>query len=58
MEFKSESEVFDFYKKTDSKVIVYKGVVYDVADYVNLHPGGSSFISDLYGKQIDQEFED
>ena len=53
MEFKSESEVYDFYKKTDSKVVIYKGTVYNVVDYVDLHPGGSQFISDLYGKQID-----
>ena len=50
--------MFAFYKKTDAKIIIYKGTVYDVADYVNLHPGGSSFISEHYGKQIDEHFED
>lgn len=29
-----------------------------MAEYVNLHPGGSHFISDLYGKSIDDAFED
>ena len=48
----------EYYKKTDKKIVIYKGKVYDLADYVELHPGGAEFISDLYGKSIDEEFED
>lgn len=58
MEFDSEEKVYEYYKKTDSKIIIYEGTVYDVVDYVSLHPGGSHFISDLYGKSIDEAFED
>ena len=32
--------------------------MYDVADYVGLHPGGSDFISKLYGASVDKEFEE
>lgn len=39
-------------------LVVYQETVYDVGDYVNLHPGGSHFITDLLNKKIDQEFED
>ena len=56
--FMGELDVQEFYKKTDRKIIIYKGKVYDVADYVELHPGGAEFISDLYGKNIDDVFED
>lgn len=56
--FTSEQEVKDYYKKTDEKVIIYEGVVYDVADYVGLHPGGKDFIEDYYGTSIDAKFEE
>ena len=48
----------DYYKKTDEKIIIYEGVVYDVADYVGLHPGGKDFIEDYYGTSIDVKFEE
>jgi cytochrome b involved in lipid metabolism len=56
--FDSEKAVYDHYKKTDAPVVLYKGKVYNVGQYVPLHPGGADYISDLYGKNIETAFED
>ena len=39
-------------------MIIFEGVVYDVKDYMPEHPGGSSYIENLLGKSIDQDFEE
>jgi len=58
IEFKTEEAVYAHYKKTDAKIIMHKGIVYDVSGYVSLHPGGQEFISDHFGKKIDDLFEE
>lgn len=40
------------------KVVIFQGVVYDVGEYVNEHPGGSELIETEYGKNIDESFEE
>jgi len=32
--------------------------VYDVAEYIDQHPGGSELIESEYGKNIDEPFEE
>ena len=57
--FKSEQEVKEYCEQhPDLKWIVYDGEVYDVNDYLPLHPGGSDMIDVYIGKPIDEPFED
>ena len=39
--FKNESEVFDLYKKSGDKIIIFEGIVYNVDEYMGQHPGGA-----------------
>lgn len=57
-EFKNEAEVEAEAKSTQKNLIIFEGTVYDVADYVTQHPGGTEKITDLIGKSIDTEFEE
>lgn len=57
-EFKNEAEVESEANSTHKNLIIFEGTVYDVADYVSQHPGGSEKILDLVGKSIDAEFEE
>lgn len=58
LSFNNEEAVLEHYKKTDDKVLIYKGKVYNVADYVQLHPGGADYIEEFYGKNVEEAFEE
>jgi|GEM_PF-4223394 len=51
----SQSELFSHNKENDCW-IAYQGVVYDVTDYVPMHPGGAAQIVPLCGTS--DKFED
>jgi cytochrome b involved in lipid metabolism len=36
--------VFDLYQKEKKEVVIFEGAVYDVKDYLGLHPGGKKKI--------------
>lgn len=38
--------------------MIYQGVVYDVEEYINEHPGGSDVLEDELGTNIEEAFED
>lgn len=57
-EFKNEREVEELWTEHNQKVVLFEGSVYDVTDYTNAHPGGASLISDNYGKNIDEAYEE
>jgi len=48
----------ELYKKGGRKVVTYLGVVYDVEEYMNEHPGGSDLIETELGTNIEEAFED
>lgn len=58
LNFANEAAVEQHYKKTQQKVIVFEGAVYDVGSYLGQHPGGSDKIEEYLGKNIDEPFED
>ena len=60
MIFGNEKEVLSYYKKDpeNNQVIIYKGIVYDIKDYMDKHPGGSKIIKPSLGKNIEEPFED
>lgn len=37
-------------------MIIYEGVVYNVKEFTNTHPGGSSYLEENFGKAIDEIF--
>jgi len=45
-------------KETDKKLVIYQGVVYNVGEYMETHPGGKDLIEDELGTNIDVKFED
>ena len=57
-QFESEEEVLALWQNDGQKVVIFQGVVYDVSEYVDQHPGGSELIENEYGKNIDEPFED
>jgi 4-hydroxysphinganine ceramide fatty acyl 2-hydroxylase len=57
-EFKSEAEVEALWTKEQKKIVLFEGSVYDVSEYGANHPGGEHYISDNYGKNIDDQFEE
>lgn len=56
--FETEEEVYQFHQNEKRDVIIYQGVVYDVADYKDTHPGGSEKIEEFMGKNIEKPFEE
>jgi len=46
------------YKKEGKKVVLYKGIVYDVSEYMPSHPGGDNLIADELGTNIEEAFEE
>ena len=38
--------------------MIFEGSVYDITDYVPLHPGGSDVFGPYFGKSIDEPFEE
>ena len=58
MIFENEDEVYNLYKNEGKKVVIYQGVVYDVAEYMTTHPGGEDLIENELGRNIDVPFEE
>jgi len=59
LSFKNEQEVLDYcQKKPDLKWVIFEGDVFDVMDYLPLHPGGSDMIDPYIGMSIDEPFEE
>ena len=57
--FSNEHEVLVYCQKNPSlKWVIFEGDVYDVAEYLPLHPGGSDMIEPYIGKCIDEPFEE
>jgi cytochrome b involved in lipid metabolism len=38
--------------------VLYKGVVYDVSEYMTTHPGGEDLIGNELGTNIEEKFEE
>lgn len=60
IKFSNEEEVYEHYlkDKENNQVVIMEGVVYDVKEYAPNHPGGADYITDLLGKNIEEEFEE
>lgn len=60
IDFPNERAVYDFYlkDKSNNKVVIFEGVVYNVKDYLPEHPGGGDLIEALLGKNIEADFEE
>ena len=43
-------------KETGKKYIIFEGSVYDVTEYIGVHPGGTDKIEPLIGTCIDEAF--
>ena len=56
--FEDEKHVASFMKTEGTKVIIYQGVVYDVGEYMETHPGGKDLIEDELATNIDDKFEE
>ena len=56
--FQTEKEVYDLYKENGEKVVIFKGMVYNIGDYINDHPGGADILEAELGKCIDEPFEE
>lgn len=56
--FQTADEVLKLYSEHNRKVVIFKGVVYDVSEYMETHPGGSDLIENELGKAIDVPFEE
>ena len=41
----------------DRTLLVYKNEVFDVSNYVDLHPGGSKYLLEYAGKDVSQEYD-
>lgn len=55
--FNNEQEVQAYQKESGKKIVAFEGQVYDVSNYMDLHPGGSDFIEEYIGKCIDEPFD-
>ena len=59
IEFRDEEDVTQYCAKNgDLKWVIFEGMVYDVTNYLPLHPGGSEQIDPYLGKCIDVPFEE
>lgn len=56
--FESEDEVYKAHKDEGLKIVIFEGIVYDVTEYMNEHPGGSDYIEKELGKNIEEPFEE
>ena len=43
-------------KETGKKYVIFEGSVYDVTDYIGVHPGGTDKIEPYIGQSIDEPF--
>jgi 4-hydroxysphinganine ceramide fatty acyl 2-hydroxylase len=57
--FKSQEEFQKYSAEHDDRALVtYKGIVYDVTEFLDDHPGGPAFILEFKGKDITEIFFD
>lgn len=58
--FHSEEEVYEHYinDRENNQVVLFEGLVYDVKDYKDQHPGGPEYLMERLGKNIDEDFYD
>lgn len=58
--FANDAEVMAYYKEdTDNnQVVIFEGVVYNVKEYAPDHPGGSDYLTDNLGINIEELFEE
>lgn len=56
--FHTKEEVQKLYTEQGQKVVVFRGTVYDVGEYMHTHPGGEDILADELGKVIDEPFEE
>ena len=42
----------------NNQVVLFEGVVYNVGEYKDVHPGGSNYLEDNLGKNIDELFKE
>lgn len=40
----------------NNQVVIYEGKVYNVKEFTDTHPGGSSYLEENFGKAIDEIF--
>ena len=52
-DFLTETDVAAYMQDTGKKCIIFEGSVYDVTDYISVHPGGTDKIEPLVGQSID-----
>lgn len=45
-------------QEESKSVVIYQGVVYDVGEYMETHPGGKDYIENELGTNIDEKFEE
>ncbi len=57
-DFKNDQEVAEHMKQTGRKYVIFEGSVYDVTDYIGVHPGGTDKIEPYVGKSIDEPFDE
>jgi cytochrome b involved in lipid metabolism len=50
----------EYYKQdtVNNQVVLFEGVVYNVGEYKDVHPGGSNYLEDNLGKNIDELFKE
>lgn len=50
----------DYYKQDpqNNQVVLFEGVVYNVSEYKDIHPGGSNYLEDNLGKNIEELFKE
>lgn len=58
--FKNEREVLEHFNKDkeNNQVIIMEGIVYDVKEYLTMHPGGSALIIPHLGTNIENVFKE
>jgi cytochrome b involved in lipid metabolism len=48
-DFANEKEVVEHMKQAGKKYVIFEGSVYDVTDYIGVHPGGVDQIEPYIG---------
>ena len=59
LSFKNEAEVLKHCQANPQlKWVIFEGEVFDILEYLPLHPGGSDMIDPYIGQSIDDPFEE
>ncbi len=56
IDFKDDIDVLKHMNQTGRKYVIFEASVYDVTEYIAMHPGGQDKIEQLIGKNIDKEY--